>query len=49
VTLSQKRVSMERKGHTRKDPSKGAWGDEHPIGSPWRDLTRPTVTRVFPN
>ena len=43
------RVSRDPEGHTRNDPSRGAWGDEHPIGSPWRDLTLPRETRFFPS
>jgi len=42
-------VSRELEGHTRNDPSRGTWGAEHPIGSPRRDLTQPSETRVFPN
>jgi len=43
------RVAREPEGHTRNDPSRGARGDEHPIGPPWRGLTQPRETRVFPN
>jgi len=42
-------VSREHEGHTRSDPSKGARGEEHPIGPPWRGLTQPRETHVFPN
>ena len=40
---------QEARGHTQNVPSRGAWGDEHPIGPPWRGLPQPTETRVFLN
>jgi len=43
------RVSREPEGPTRNDPSRGARGEEHPIGPPWRGLTQPRETHVFPN
>jgi len=42
-------VSREPEGHTRNDPSRGARGEEHPIGAPWKGLTQPRETHVFPN
>ena len=43
------RVFREPEGHTRNDPSRGARGEEHPIGPPWRGVTPPRETHVFPN
>jgi len=48
VTTPLGRVSREPEGHTRNDRSRGACGDEHPIGPPWGGLTQPKETRVFP-
>jgi len=42
-------MSRDPDGHTRNDPSRGARGEEHPIGAPWRGLTQPRETPVFPN
>jgi len=42
-------MSRDPEGHTRNEYSKGARGDEHPIGPPWRGLTQPRKGRVFPN
>ena len=42
-------MAREPEGHTGNDPTRGARGDEHPIGPPWRCLTQPRETRVFPN
>ena len=42
-------MCKEPEGQTRKDPSRGARGEEHPIGPPWRGLTKPRETLVFPN
>jgi len=36
-------------GPARNNLSRGARGDEHPIGPPWRGLTQPRETRVLPN
>jgi len=42
-------VSREPEGHTRNDRSRRAPGEELPIGPPYRGLTHPRETRVFPN